>query len=114
MSDLQHDVERLEDALNTPEAIRTGRWASDRSNDTRDIHLAVWSFRPDPSYVHTVVIPLFERTRSALRRVPVEDDYSDSIPEFSENIEMRIGNLHRFVAGKPSVTDPAQLAGSSR
>ena len=86
------------------EAGRSGPWAHSVCVETREVHVAVWDWRPAAGLVKETIIPIFDRAAKAVEDVPCTDE--DPTDAYARNIRVRIANLRRYIDGLESAIAP--------
>ena len=82
-------------------------WAYRCCVTSREAHETVCALRPPRRRVRDEIIPLLNQLCEAISEVLVEGDPRKSLTAIAaRNIGLRIGNLMRYVDGKPSEFDP--------
>ena len=93
-------------------ARRDYEWAGLRCVDSRAIHLAVWEDKPAREDVDREVIPLLQKVYVALlatKKTVTPAKRARRVGEYAKNVLARIVNIERYIEGKGSAFDPAEI-----
>ena len=80
-------------------------WAENHCRNSRLIHVAIWQWEHDHEYVRDTVIPLLEKTRTAILAAAenMPDDVQKYFADFADNVAVRTANLkERYLKGLKS------------
>ena len=96
-------VTKLEGVLSSKGDPLDEAWAYRACVTSREVHEEIWALRPPEALVRDEIIPLLNELREAINEVLVEGEPAESLTAIAaRNIGLRIGNLMRYVDGKPS------------